>query len=501
MKALLMHRDRDFAPKAPLPWNARALIQDLALAPLFAAMADGDELVHQVAQQALLAAAATELDAPEHRQPIVRDALANPAAIRALYGLTGEAIEERRKHLFGIWSRYPTSVLYSGTELMRMYAGYLRRLRDLARAHAAAFTSPGFGSLFAMLERELPDEYFDRIDEHLAALKFRGGTLIAARLGPRNEGRDYFLRPPGHDDRGWLRRLFSHHAPGFTYRVPPRDEAGTRALSEIEGRGIHLVANALAQAVDHVEGFFHMLRTELAFYVGCVNLHERLTALGEPTCLPRVHPTGARRLRGAGLYDPCLALQAQRALVGNAIDADGAGLIVITGANQGGKSTLLRALGVAQLMMQAGMFVAAESFESERCVGLVTHFKREEDAALKSGKLDEELVRLSELVDHLAADAVVLFNESFASTNEREGSEIARQVTSALLERRVKVVFVTHLHDFARSMVARRVPGALFLRADRQPNGTRTFKILPGEPLSTSFGADLYARIFDRVPR
>ena len=71
---------------------------------------------------------------------------------------------------------------------------------------------------------------------------------------------------------------------------------------------------------------------------------------------------------------------------------------------------------------------------------------------MKSGKLDEELSRFSAIVDQITPDAILLFNESFAATNEREGSEIARQITSALLERRVKIVFVTHLYDFAHSV-------------------------------------------------
>jgi DNA mismatch repair ATPase MutS len=183
--------------------------------------------------------------------------------------------------------------------------------------------------------------------------------------------------------------------------------------------------------------------------------------------------------------------------VGNALAADRAGLVMITGANQGGKSTLLRALGLAQLMMHAGLFVAAEAFTADVAHGGVfTHFKREEDVAMKSGKLDEELRRISEMADALAPDALVLFNESFASTNEREGSEIARQVVSALLERRVKVVFVTHLYDFARSMFERRLDGTVYLRADRESDGARTFKLVPGEPLTTSFGTDLYRDVF-----
>ena len=68
---------------------------------------------------------------------------------------------------------------------------------------------------------------------------------------------------------------------------------------------------------------------------------------------------------------------------------------MITGANQGGKSTFLRSVGVAQLMMQTGMFVAAQAFSADVRDHVFTHFKREEDAAMESGKLDEELARMS----------------------------------------------------------------------------------------------------------
>ena len=138
----------------------------------------------------------------------------------------------------------------------------------------------------------------------------------------------------------------------------------------------------------------------------------------------------------------------------------------------------------------------AESFSANACSGVFTHYKREEDKTLTSGKLDEELGRTSEIVDHIAPDGLVLFNESFAATNEREGSEIARQVVSALLEKRIKVVFVTHQYEFAHTVYERRMANAIFLRAERQADGTRTFKLVEGEPLQTSYGEDLYNRIF-----
>ena len=74
---------------------------------------------------------------------------------------------------------------------------------------------------------------------------------------------------------------------------------------------------------------------------------------------------------------------------------------------------------------------------------------------MKSGKLDEELSRMSSIIDNVTLNSIVLFNESFASTNEREGSEIARQIVLALVEKGIKVFDVTHLFDLAQAISLR----------------------------------------------
>jgi DNA mismatch repair ATPase MutS len=169
---------------------------------------------------------------------------------------------------------------------------------------------------------------------------------------------------------------------------------------------------------------------------------------------------------------------------------------MITGANQGGKSTLLRSLGLAQLMMQCGMFVGARSLRASVCAGVFTHYKREEDATMQRGKLDEELSRMSEIADQITPRSILLCNESFASTNEREGSEIARQVVRAMVDKRIRVFFVTHMYELAHNLHAEQLETALFLRAEREPDGRRTFKLREREPLPTSYGEDSYRRVF-----
>jgi ABC-type histidine transport system ATPase subunit len=495
MKAFLMHRDRDFDLQRLLPWNEAALTQDLALGTLFDAMGAGDAFLSDVARKAVLSSL-TDIATIQYRQRVLQDCLTQEAVIREMYRLAVEAIEGEKKSYWGWFSpKFPSGVLHRAVDALQMFVGMLRRLRHIADRHATNFKSEALVQLFTMLREELSDAYFATIEDHLRRLRFRGGVLVSAGLGKGNKGMNYVLRRSPDVKPGWLQRIFGPTSPGYTYNLHPRDETGARCLSELKDRGVNLVANALAQSTDHILSFFQMLRTELAFYVGCLNLRQRLREKREPMCFP-IAVTQGRTYSAIGLYDVCLTLSIQHRVVGNDIEANNKDLLIVTGANQGGKSTFLRSTGLAQLMMQAGMFVPARSFRAEVRDGVFTHYKREEDPTMKSGKLDEELSRMDELANKLNPNAMALFNESFAATNEREGSEIARQISSALVESGVKVFFVTHLYDFARSFYEKRTHNTLFLRAERRSDGQRTFRVVEGEPLETSYGKDLYDNIF-----
>jgi DNA mismatch repair ATPase MutS len=319
-------------------------------------------------------------------------------------------------------------------------------------------------------------------------------------LGLGNKGVRYRLCRPSEPPPSLLRRILRRPPASYTFEIAERDESGARALADLRGRGINAVANALAQSVEHVLSFFHMLQAEVGFYVACLNLYDQLTERGLPVCWPAVAEPTQTVLTARALYDPCLGLRLANQVVANDVDADNKRLIVITGANQGGKTTFLRSLGLAQLMMQAGMFVAARHFAANLCDGVFTHFPREEDRTLQSGKLDEELRRLSQIVDHLRPGSLLLCNESLASTNEREGTEIARPLVLTLLEAQVKVFYVTHFFRLAHGLYESHRELACFLRAERQPDGQRSFKLVPGAPLPTSYGADLYHRVFGQIP-
>jgi DNA mismatch repair ATPase MutS len=529
VKVFLLHRDQDFAVKPELRdaiFDAMAsgdlfaitnvrrnlerargsgsipapagsdgvLTQDLELEALWSAMAAGDEFLFEMAKRGVLSSL-SDPDAVVYRQRVLADCLGQPETVRQLYELAIAALENERQ-AGSLWSRsQPDSILHRSAGVLKLQVEILRRLRQIAEQQAGNFRSEGFRRFFAMLRDELSAEYLQTVEHHLGELEFKRGVLESAVLARGNKGRRYTIRKPR--EQRWTERLrFGNRSPSYSFTIPPRDDNGFRALEEIRGKGINLVADAVAQSADHVKSFFSMLRIELAFYLGCLNLRERLDEKGEPACFPVPLAAGQLALTAEGVYDVCLTLHVEDRVVGNEVNADGKSLVMITGANQGGKSTFLRSLGLAHLMMQSGMFVGAQSFRASICAGVFTHYKREEDVTMEGGKLDEELARMSEIAGQIAPSSILLCNESFASTNEREGSQIARQVVRAMLDKQIKVFFVTHMYDLAHGFHAQGLDTALFLRAERQPDGRRTFKLAEGEPLPTSYGEDSYRRIF-----
>lgn len=179
-----------------------------------------------------------------------------------------------------------------------------------------------------------------------------------------------------------------------------------------------------------LNSFFEQFRSQMAFYIGCIKLHKEIEKFNGETCFPQILMYD-RKNKAKKLYDLGLALQMNEKPISN--DLDGGKLYIISGANQGGKSTFLRSIGVAQVMMQAGMFVPAAYFEGNIFDHIFTHFSRREDVAMNSGRLDEEKI------EHV-----------------------------------------------------------IFLSAERQRDGLRTFKMVQQRPEETSFGLDLYDQIIKR---
>lgn len=495
MNVWLLHPDRAFDTQRPLPSHAATLSQDLDLTTLWSAMAQGDRELGALARMVMLRAAENDLDTVHHRQGVWEDTLHQPDAVRRLHQLATDTLVKRKEFWFSSFLRQPSSVLRTALRLMCFLVERLQALHDFAVQHEHSFRSAGLTRLCAQLRAECGPDYTEAAIRELRAMLSAPATVMTAALDAHGRCEHIVLQPPPERTAFW-RQWLPGAEPRCSFELHPRDEAGARFLAELEDRALEDVAQVLTASCEHVTGYFEALQRELGFYLAALQLHDALQDRGVPMCTPVVAEAAALRLAATELRDAALALTHTGTVVGNDVDADGRGLVVITGANQGGKSSFLRACGLVQLMMQAGIFVCAQTYAGSLCTGVFTHYKREEDASLSHGKLDEELARLDAMASEIRPGALFLSNESFASTHEREGSELALQTVTALRACGVRVLAVSHLYDFTRRVADANADDTLFLRAERRADGTRSYRVVPGAPLPTSHGADVYQLVF-----
>ncbi|MRH87671.1 DNA mismatch repair protein [Nocardia sp. SYP-A9097] len=469
--------------------NGDAVAEDLGLAELYNVMAGGDEFIAGVVK-AIVPLSSTDCDVIRHRQGVLADCCADPAMLRTCYTIATEATAVRR------WTsgrgREPRGKLGLALQPLQALVGLLRQIRQNFEKSAGSCRSTGLDRLRRILTDQLDDDYLALLEHHVAALYFEHGMHFSAALGVGNKADRIML----HEPPAAAKRTLFGRRPGIAFEAFDNFEFhdGDPLRAVIEPP-LDSVAELISRVTDNVQDFFRQLRTELAFYLGCVNLHERLTATGTPICFPEPVAAGETLLRTTDLRDVGLSLTASN-VVGNDIDATGSTLLVVTGANSGGKSTFLRSVGIAQLLMQAGIFVTARSFTADLRDGVFTHFVRGEDPAMTHGRLDEELTRMRAITDRMSGTAMLLCNEPFASTDDRDAAALADPIVSALLDSGVKIVLVTHLYEFAHR---RHVAGHgtdLFLRAQRDSDGRRTYRLIVGAPEPTSHGLDIFRRIF-----
>ncbi len=490
---LLFRSGSQTAPDG-VPWNSKDLEKDLDLETIFNAMAGKDAFIFDVCRKTVLNSL-TDKETIIYRQDVMRDAIDNPELIKEMYSTIVSAVAEAKKQHFWISRSNPEFVLHESISILKIYLSAIEKIREMGRTALPSLHSDGFRQLFTMIIREFSEEYMSVVSGHLESLRFPRGIYVRGGLGMGNSLTGYTLVVPDVKPDKIVERIAHIREPHYTFILPERDESGAQAMAEMRVRSIKETSEIVSESAENVLNFIDRLKTEIAFYLGGLNLWNVLKSIGARAAFPLPVKGAESGTSYQGIYEMALSLRIDQTAVVNSLHAESDSLIFITGANKGGKSTLLRAIGQAQLLMQCGLFVAAESFSTYIAKSICTHFKREEDTGMAMGKFDEELSRMSTVVDHIVPGSRLFFNESFSSTNVREGSELAMQIINSLLAKGIKIIFVTHFNELAEAYIGSPYRPT-FMRAERLEDGTRTFRILQADPIPTSFGYDIFLKVF-----
>jgi DNA mismatch repair protein MutS len=244
------------------------------------------------------------------------------------------------------------------------------------------------------------------------------------------------------------------------------------------------------------------LENELAFFAGAARLIGRLRARGIPFCLPEIAHPDERMTHIDDLYPVLVALQPEAHPVANPAHLNGAWRIaVLTGPNSGGKTTYLRAVGLAQVMAQAGLMLPAVRARISPVERLLTHFPALENR--QQGRLAEEAERLRLLFQQAIPRSLVLLNETFASTSSGEATYLAQDMLGGLRAFGLRAIYATHLTELADHFeeIERAVEGESRLvslvagvELDAAGEATPTYRIAPGLPHARSYAQEIARR-------
>ncbi len=188
---------------------------------------------------------------------------------------------------------------------------------------------------------------------------------------------------------------------------------------------------------------------EVQFYFAWLDMMKTMKEIGFRFCYPELRGREEERF-AADAYDLSLAVRTLKPVVPNDFSlTPPEQILVVTGPNQGGKSTFARAFGQVFYLASLGVSVPARQAALPLCDQVLTHFERGEDQKLKSGKLEEDVLRLKGLLDRSTKDSVFVVNEIYSSTTLKDALTLGGHMIDAITSKAGSAVVVTFMEELS----------------------------------------------------
>lgn len=469
------------APAAARPPDPASLRTDLNLDRVFRGLATGREEYDLVP---LYEAPAADLDAVHFRQEVARD-LERPPVGDAVRRFADEMRRVRQLLAAGQQRRHE---LQRGRMFVDAAVAYVESVAELERALAdAPLDSRGVRAFRDYLRWLVAAPAFVRLRTEATGLEAEFGQITY--LVHVRERRVVVAPYRGEVDFGASVEASFRRFEGSgetEYRFPSRRAPD---LDDVEAGILDRVALLFPQPFDRMRRFVvgvsdwidpavRRFDREAQYFLAYFALVERLRARGLAFCYPEIG--GAEEDESAeGIFDLALAGREEPSpppiVVNDFVRTAPERIVVVTGPNQGGKTTFARAIGQLHYLAALGLPVPARSARVGFADRIFTHFGAPEALADLRGRLEDDLVRMHRILSDATRTSLVILNESFASATLEDALQLGEEVVRQLIERGVRAVYVTFLDELSRispetvSMVATVAPD--------DPN-VRTFRIV-----------------------
>jgi DNA mismatch repair ATPase MutS len=527
-------------------WSKNALA-DLAVDKLVKALRHGPTYEHSVRE--ILLTLCSDPEIITYRQETLEDFLNNPDFVGKLASLLPLM---ERLHTYagnrGMAQEDSIQQLLGRLNELNTYLSVVQKMRAAFQSSATAIRSRALKELDARLGQLEADETFQSMQENLPEMlarlngvpsitlginldnelrpveavllsvndkPFKGGSFLDRLVGRKKAAKGDQGIGPIHEVPSDFVQGIDSRVVRLPNRIDPLMVPLFRDVYEVLKAVISPIASGLRRYAQVHADLLLPLDQEIAFYLGAAALVQQMRELGLPMCRPEVLPAEARAAKIDQMYNLLLALHPvyehgsdQRApIVLNDVDFGPDGRIfILTGPNQGGKTVYTQAVGMLQLLFQAGLYVPARQASISPVDGIYTHFATEEEFNSRQGRLSEEASRLSEIFKTLTRHSLVLLNESLSSTSPRESFYLSLDIVRALRLYEVRAIFATHLHELADgldslnaegqsdSLIASLVAGVEAEEASEAQDVARTYQIKPGPPRGLSYARGIAHR-------
>jgi len=434
----------------------RSFARDLNLDQVVAAIA-GDRDERELITETLFSHL-RDADTVRYRQEVFRD-LENPVLLGKVQRFS-DRMAEVRAHLSQLERmryRYQregwlldAAAIYC--ETVRELSEHLASARVTSRALLACrdyLVSYAASAGFTALEQDTKDQK-DALGRIRYCTRIRGNRIDVTRYDGEADYSAVVLRTFERFKQGAVKDYL------IRYRIWPGMNHVTAQILDLVAKLFPEEFAALdeycARHAEFLDEGIWRAHQELQFYLAYLDYTGPLRAAGLRFCYPEVSAS-SKEVHAVGTFDLALARKLAEEgtpVVTNDFRLEGLERIaVVTGPNQGGKTTFARTFGQLHHLAGVGCPVpgsAARLFLFDR---LFTHFEREEDLARGTGKLEDDLMRIGEILRAATQDSVMILNESFASTTTRDACFLGTKLLTKVMRLDALCVYVTFVDELA----------------------------------------------------
>lgn len=436
------------------------------------------------------------VDIIRFRQNVYRDLEQNDFMITALKQYTNRLLSCEKCYLL---YQQADEEVKKGSYLLLSCQHYLSALEHLHRTiQDASITSEGFCELAHILEDTFADSQFETFrDSVKKAFSYMQQMKLTLRIRDRelsvmdDEAEEHksiveqlkafilqFDIPAG-EEWGKLEEEVLNLFPA-PLETSPLEEQIVRILKKSKPQIFQELCQFAGFDFSPDDDLFLRLKNEFIFYISFYEFEKQLNAVGHFLHFPEAGVTEGLHL--TGVYDVALAWKKRfsgYSIVTNDICYEnGKSFLVVTGPNQGGKTTLARAVGQSVYFMLLGLKAPCQTMSSRFFERILTHFEVEESVQTGAGKLKEELQRLKPMMHLYAKDSFVILNELFTTATTYDAQIMAQKVMAHFIQNHCLGVYVTHIQELADE---EENPGiqSMVAQIDEEDSSVRTFKIIP----------------------